>query len=768
MRKRPLCAICIFFLAIQLGRVIFSETGGEIPSALERLARDTEKVSIKGTVHRIEEKEKVTAVFLKDNILSAAGQNLNESEILVYISKNNGKQSESIRIGNLLRISGIPEILESARNPGNFDQKAYYRIRGIRLLVMAETICTVSDDTYPVRQFLWELRCVWKEILIRQLGSYYGETMSAVLLGDKSGLDDEMKSAYQKCGISHLLAISGLHMTFLGMGIYKLLRRAGAGFGLSGAAGAVLLIFYCLMTGAGVSSVRALIMFAVKIGAEITGRDYDLPTGLALSAAVQCSDQPLYLTDASFLLSYGAILGIVLLVPVFSDMSAMKNESKTGRSICRQIRNSFCASTAVSIFLAGPLLWFYFEIPLYSVLLNLIVIPAMPAAMGAGIAGSLITPVAESAGAAVLQICRAVLAGYDAVCTFAGGLPYARIVTGRPQIYWIVLYYTVVGAVLFFYRSLKSRQDEEKMPGGQRRIMHRIPGVILLLFSILMIFVCRTESGNRNGVQVTVLDVGQGDGIYVGASSFHCLIDGGSSDVSMVGKFRLEPYFLSQGIDCLDYVFVTHGDEDHISGIREILMNQKLGVKIRTLVFPPEEYHDEKLKELEKTAAEYGTCTAVMEPGNRIASERTGKADRGELILTCVGPERGTGMEPGNDASLVLQLSYGKFKMLFAGDVEQTGEKYLFESERLEKCDVLKAAHHGSENSGSEEFLNAVSPVCAVVSAGRDNRYGHPHSETVIRMKRAGCKVYSTQDNGAVTIRSDGGTMKIAGFLHCE
>ena len=180
------------------------------------------------------------------------------------------------------------------------------------MLVWAEEMTVRSADTDRLRQGLAELRDKWNRLLIRHLGDYYGGTMSAVLLGEKSGLDAGMKTMYQKCGISHLLAISGLHMTFLGMGIYNAMRRVGAGFMLSGIAGGILLILYSLMIGSGVSSLRALIMFLVRIGAEITGSDYDLPTSLGVSAAILCGWQPLYLTDAGFILSYGAILGIAM------------------------------------------------------------------------------------------------------------------------------------------------------------------------------------------------------------------------------------------------------------------------------------------------------------------------------------------------------------------------------------------------------------------------------------------------------------------------
>ena len=251
---------------------------------------------------------------------------------------------------------------------------------------------------------------------------------------------------------------------------------------------------------------------------------------------------------------------------------------------------------------------------------------------------------------------------------------------------------------------------------------------------------------------MTVLDVGQGDSIHIRGESGEYLVDGGSSDVSSVGTYRIEPYLLSNAADTLNYVFVTHGDEDHISGIVELLEGQKLGVHIKTLVLPPEEYCEEKLLGLTRTAEKNGTRVVTMSAGDAL-----------EEGITCLGPEKGAGISPGNEASLVLSLTYGNFDMLLTGDVEGKGEDALVESGRLRKYDVLKAAHHGSKNSSLEPFLETVKPSVTLISAGVDNRYGHPHEETLKRLEAAGSRVYSTQENGAVRIWTDGENMKIQG-----
>ena len=558
-------------------------------------------------------------------------------------------------------------------------------------------------------------------------------------------------------------------MSFIGMGVYSLLRRSGLGFIPAGAAGSVILMLYTIMIGAGVSSLRALIMFLVKVGADMTGRDYDLATSLALAAAVLTWQQPLYITDAGFLLSFGAILGLVLLSPVFAELfgTASSNLPAAGRWLA----SGLVSSLSVNILLLGPVLYFYFEIPPYSVFLNLLVIPVMPVAMGAGIIGSALAPVSAVVGGAVLKLSGAVLWLYDQLCFAAGMLPGSRLVTGKPWAGWLVVYYVVLGCLcsLFYYLHHKREAEgAEESHGDRYTVMLRLPGCGIVVCAVLMAVMCRMGYQDAAGIQASVLDVGQGDSIHIRGREGNYLIDGGSSDVSSAGIYRIEPYLLANAVDTLDYVFVTHGDEDHVNGIKQLLEGQELGIRIRRLVLPPEEFHDEKLKGLARTAWENGTKVLVMRAGDEIAeaaSREKKDTETDALALTCLGPEEGQGLKPGNEASLVLALSYGEFHMLLTGDVEGRGEQMLCGNERLGQYNVLKAAHHGSRNSGTEEFLQMIRPSVALISAGVDNRYGHPHAETLERLDRAGCRIYSTRENGMLTVWTDGEILKLEGFL---
>lgn len=297
---------------------------------------------------------------------------------------------------------------------------------------------------------------------------------------------------------------------------------------------------------------------------------------------------------------------------------------------------------------------------------------------------------------------------------------------------------------------MERTQKAEKTEAGVRTILKRIVyGGGMLLLITAFCFSTAISHGKKGELKVIMLDVGQGDGIYIRTpSGMHILIDGGSSDVSEVGKYRLEPFLESQGVKELDYVFITHGDGDHTSGIVEMLNNQTLGIKIHTIVLTTEKTIDESLLKIVKLAFQNDTKVVVMEKGEYIQDE--------EMTLTCLSPAKDYDGEVGNASSMVLDLQYREFDMLFTGDLEQEGEKELAESWILRDYDILKVGHHGSKNSTSEDLLEAVRPEIAFISAGKENQYGHPHQETLERLSEAGCKIFSTQECGAISIVTDG------------
>ena len=237
--------------------------------------------------------------------------------------------------------------------------------------------------------------------------------------------------------------------------------------------------------------------------------------------------------------------------------------------------------------------------------------------------------------------------------------------------------------------------------------------------------------------------------------------------MTKVGTYRILPFLKSEGVGRLDYIVVTHTDEDHISGIKELLetASEPGGLRIGTLLLSGRSMEEEKGQRLMEDARESGVTVQKIEKG---AVLRDGLTE-----LTCLHPDGTKAYADVNEASVVLALRYQEFSVMLTGDLEETGEREILEREQKHGGKewppygfaVLKAGHHGSRTSGSEAWLEAVKPRLTLISCGRDNSYGHPHREALERLDAAGSKILQTTECGAITVESDGKDFRVHAYL---
>lgn len=720
MKTRPLCFVYLLFILLQ--SVMLLMKGGdslsEIPASSLFYERKEQTLLVQGQVYKKTNNSNYQVLYLKNN-------SVNDERLLIY-----DKYFTDVPIGKYILIRGKLGFFEQARNPGNFDQALYYARQNIYGMVWCEEFLEVSGEENLLLEGLYRLKTAWKSNLVNCIGEKNGGILAAMILGEKSEMDSDVKELYQNNGISHILAISGLHISFIGLGIYRLFRKTGLGYLPAGVLAMGVLTLYVLMIGFSVSAVRAYIMLLLKIGADITGRVYDMLTAALLGAALSVGYQPLYLTDGGFYMSYGAILGIAIVLPALQQCFP-----------CRRKWLSGCyASISINLMLFPITLWFFYVFPTYSFLLNMLVLPLTGSVLGLGIIGSILILCAPLVGELCLKTCSLILEYYESICRFGNKLPFARLVLGQPEIWKIILYYVVLVGILLvvhYYRKRSVRKWSE------RRKWCRC---VWLALGVVIGLMAYRPSGY---LDITMLDVGQGDGIYLrGPKGTTYFIDGGSSDVSDLGKYRIEPFLESQGTGTLDYVFLSHGDMDHYSGIEEMLGRQGVGIQVKCLVLPCNYGSDDDLVELARCAKDVGVTVLVIEEGDIL--------QEGELTITCLQPAEDDTELTGNAGSMVLELEYKNFSMLCTGDVEGEGEDILLQKLKGKDYDVLKVAHHGSKYSTSETFLKLCMPEIALVSAGEENRYGHPHEELLERLDNADCKIYNTQKNGAIMLETDG------------
>lgn len=715
MKRRPVCLVCLFLmLCLYVTDLVGISmiNGNPLPVSVQKYISEHPKLTVSGEVQNCQAAEYSLSVYLKQVCLTVGSEQIPIENIKVYLNKE-----EQIRIGMFLRVCGKLEEIPGSRNPGEFDSKQYYACQKIYYQMKDGKVCDKSTGYSYFGQFLQEIRQKAGTILDEAAGSYAG-IFQAMILGERGNLDAETKMQYQMAGIMHILAISGLHISFAGMGFFRLLKKAGAGNGVAGAASAFLIYAYGIMTGGSVSAMRAVGMFLVLVGAGIAGRSYDLLSAMALSAIVLLLDAPAYLYSLSFLLSFGAVIGIGALTPEICSL--LNLEKKTAKSLA--------GSVIVWLITLPIALRAYGEVSLAGVILNLLVLPTSGIVLASGI-------FALPVGIFVIEIAKrvvfpgkCVLFLYEKLCEVVGWIPHSTWIAGSPQLWQCAVYYVMLGVAFMGVKWGK-----------------KAASVALVILAVVFL-----GYHSRNGLTITCLDIGQGDCCVLkmpGGENF--LIDGGSSNKKNTAVCQILPYLKNQGIATLDGIFVSHTDQDHISGIEELLelCAQNLAtVRVKNLILPDWNTTGEEYEKLKMLAEQTGILVQTAREGNLLKTK--------EAQIEILAPENGADGSDTNEDGMVMEVHFGKFRGLFTGDIGAETEKKLLDS--MEDVDFLKVAHHGSKYSTCQGFLDVVSPEIAVVSCSAKNTYGHPSADTIKRLEDCGAQVEYTMKNGAITVQTDG------------
>ena len=776
--KRPLMAAALLCVAILWIHLALGEDD-YFPYRLDGLPapeEGTEYVAL-GQICQIEgQKIRMRSVILFEP------QDYNNSFPARYPSKTiqckdkiifTAEDTSALQIGMQVAVRGSITFFAAPGNPGEFDTRKYYRSLGICAELRKAELLAHDASCRKILQGAYRLRCILEERILTLMPGEEGEVMCALLFGDKSGLDRELKDLYKRNGILHILSISSLHITIIGMSLYRLLRKLRVPVIPAALAGASILLFYGAMTGFALSAVRAIGMYCLRMAAEIFGRTYDMLTALGVLAALMTLYRPYYLENAGFLLSFTAVFGVGVIYPILGHkekerINPAEEERHRIRLYLRKIWEGIRESAAVSLSITlGTLpiqLLYYYEVPALGTVMNLLVLPLVRPLVICGIC--CLVP-----GLGMLSLPDIyILRYYEKLCLFFDRFALRTWNPGKPTFAQVLSYYLLLsGVLILFYRQQRRQEIVSKYvkaePGGRdmtrkgsrdvllpacKRFVSHLPGRFLAAASLILIFAL--PMGSRENV--IFLDVGQGSCVLIrNEDGSACLYDCGSSSRSGVGRYILLPCLKYYGIRQLKAVIVSHSDNDHMNGVPELMkIAGDNGLTVGELVLSDiaVEERQERYEKLYEVFAE--DEITYWSAGDSFADQ--------QIRYTCLYPEAGHEGIETNDDSLCLLLEFVGGRILLCGDISAEAEGAVAEAYRLaadgdDRPLVLQVSHHGSRFSTSEAFLRALQPSAAVISVGKNNRYGHPHQETLERLETAGAAVFRTDHEGAVLIRTE-------------
>lgn len=698
----------------------FSMTGCAV---LDRLAASLPeqdgRVALSGTVAELREKawgwEAVLSglsVAQPEEGGSGMGRVAFDARVRFY--EDAAEQAALLLPGDRAAVVLEPDACRPASNDGGFDSGMTDLAKGIGLSGSGSLVEASRPSVSP-RRWFHQANLRLSEQMEKILPPETAGPLMTMLLGNSELLDEAVRLGYQASGLSHLLAISGLHVALLGFGVYRMLQLATGKEKGPAAAAIVFTWLFCLLTYAHTSTVRASIMLTVQLSTRFNRRRYDGRSALYMTFAAMLLWQPWQLFGIGFQLSFLAVAGILHLYRPLAQ--------RWDKPWLKPLAMLVSVNLATFPVLAET----FHQFPPYSFLANLLVVPFMGLVVGIGSAAVGLSFVHLEAGRFLAGSCHAILSAINGLNGIIQALPFSSLSTGTMDwIRWTLLF----GAAYFLFAGNRDGRVSLAVLAGAAAV---------LLASGLW---------QQGVLRVSMLDVGQGDALAIHYSGRTWLVDGGGwmgREGSNTGRNVLLPYLRANGVNALEGVFVTHADFDHVYGVIELLSYMPCKT-----VYLPAAY--------EKVQAE-GLLASLLEAssaaGAQVAYLKAGEVWRfRRLAVECLSSGLPGGS--GNDQSLVLSLGFGDFDMLLAGDAEEPIEEKLAASGKLRPVEVLKTGHHGSSTSSSEAFIAALSPETALISVGEGNRFGHPSPEVVERLENHGVRIAMTKDAGQIDIWTAG------------
>lgn len=628
-------------------------------------------------------------------------------------------------------------------DPGAADMERQSAWRGIALVgsVKSDRLVDVMARGTPFAELLASTRAAIRRAVESTVGLWSTRSaavVSAILIGDRAGLDDGVERRLQEAGTYHVIAISGGNIAILaGLSMF-VLRLCRLGPRTTALAIICMLTLYALIVEGGSSVGRATLMAVIYLLVQVFDHRTPPINVAALTGALLFCAYPLQAVDAGFALTFGATLGILSGIPRLAGVLPVSPWLRAPLTL-------FVASSCAEIALLPVGAFVFSRVTFAGLIVNFVAIPLMTIAQIAGMAAAALSPLSAEPARWAGWVAHLAVEGLIGSASLVDVLPWLTRRVAPPALFLTAAYYA----------SLIAIAGAREVATARRTAVLSVASATLFV-SGFCIIEAPTFAWKAQPLRVTFLDVGQGDAAIVQFPDGRTLgIDAGGVSTSFdIGGRVISPALWALGVRRLDYMSVTHGDNDHIGGAESVFRDFK-PTEVWEGVPVPSHPPTRALRTLANNA---GTPWRTLQRADRVSFGNV------ELLVHHPPPPEWERQRVRNDDSEVIEIRYGGVSFVFTGDISREVERAIAPAFTRAPIRILKVPHHGSATSSSQVFLDALRPDIAVISAGRGNPFGHPVASVLERYRNIGAAIYRTDQDGAVTVETDGTTLTVTGF----
>lgn len=727
--------IILFVICVSMGSIYIRCLEKEFESIYTSLSN----VNIVGTIISDKQEKQYNNIYVIQ-VEKINGKVVNNKKFLLSSKYSN------LEYGDKVKINGEYIKPSEKRNYKGFDYSRYLKIEkiygtikqnGELELVQKKNINFISLLSNNIRNKI--IKNVKKIFPNKTQGIFLG-----MLLGDTSFLEENIKEDFSNSSLSHLLAVSGTHVSYVVLGLTVFLKLLKIPKKFRNILISLILIFYLLLIQFTPSVTRAVIMSIIYIMQIVFYRKQDTVTTISFSSFIILINNPYALFDISFIFSYLGTIGIIAFINKF------KNEKESNKKIRKFLKNVCSVTISAQIMILPFIIYYFNKISLTFVISNLIAGLLIGPIIIIGLIIVFVSFINLKFASLIAKLYNTLLVNLINISKIISNISISKIYVKTPHIVFIILYYLIIFVILLILKIQKS--DRTFLKCKVNFYLNVMKNNILkyqkfiLFFLVFILLVSLIYSRIPKELKIYFIDVGQGDScLIITPNNKKILIDSGGSDNYDVGKNILLPYLLDRGITSLDYIMVSHFDTDHCKGFEYILEN----IKVKNIIISKQIEITNNFEVINGIVEKNKINKIIVSKGNILQLDKVSR-------LKILNPEDRKDYKDINDSSIVAKFECYKFSMLFTGDASQETEKYLISDTKLNlNSTVLKISHHGSKTGSGDEFLKRVNPKIALIGVGENNKFGHPANEVIEKLEKNDIQIYRTDLMGEITMIID-------------